>query len=292
MIGSVMAFTNISDNKIDPDTEIGSVKLAVRDLNKMVAFYQNLIGLSLFRADKDEAVLGVGKRPLVRLLSRPNGASHPTATGLFHLAILLPGRAALGQWLLYYLKNGFQLDGVGDHLVSEALYLSDPEGNGIEMYRDRPRETWEYSNGRIRMDTLAVDLESMLVEADPDPFNGLPDKTKMGHIHLQVNNLEKTAAFYRDILGFDLMAKMPGAGFLSAGGYHHHIGMNTWRSYNGNVPPPNSLGLMNYEVILPNEQSKASLLQRLTENQIDFSQNGTVKLQDPAGIWIEFVIKS
>jgi catechol 2,3-dioxygenase len=184
------------------------------------------------------------------------------------------------------------LDGAGDHLVSEALYLSDPEGNGIEMYRDRPRNTWEYKDGQIQMDTLSVDLQSLVDEANGNTFGGLPNESEMGHIHLQVNHVPTSAAFFQDVLGFDLIAQMPGAGFLSAGGYHHHIGMNTWRSSGGGLAPANALGLMDYEVVLPHENARDDLLGRLSENQIAFDQqDGMLRVQDPAGIWIEFVLR-
>ncbi len=179
---------------------------------------------------------------------------------------------------------------MGDHLVSEALYLTDPEGNGIEMYRDRPRETWEYTNGQIKMDTLPVDVDSMVKEAAMGAFEGLPPRTKMGHIHLQVRDVGESSAFYRDVLGFDLVAQWPGAGFLSAGGYHHHIGMNTWRSYGANSAPADALGLLDYEIILSNQQVQEELQVRLNKHQVNFDKdNGLVRVKDPAGIWINFI---
>jgi len=288
-----MVVNRNSQDRIAPDTEIGTVRLAVRDINLIKNFYHDVIGLTIIAEGKEFVDLGVGEKLLVKLVAKPGGISYSNSAGLFHLAILLPSRAELGAWLKHFLQLGYRLDGVGDHLVSEALYLSDPEGNGIEMYRDRPRETWQYHNGQIRMDTLAVDLESLLTEASAGPFEGLPEGTQMGHIHLQVNNVAKTAAFYSDVLGFDLVAQMPGAGFLSAGGYHHHIGMNTWRSRGGGFAPENALGLIDYTVLLPTASSRESLLNRLAENQIDFKgQNGNLRVQDPAGIWIDFIVRS
>ncbi len=279
--------------KIDPKTEIGSVRLAVKDLSGMRNFYREIIGLRIFNQDQDSVTLGVGDLPLVELISNPEGISHPNSTGLFHIAILLPNRQELGRWLKHLISTGYPLDGVGDHLVSEALYLSDPEGNGIEIYRDRPKETWQYIDGQIQMDTKSVDLESLLGEASPEMFSGLPDGTKIGHIHLQVNSVAKTAAFYQDVLGFDLIAKLPGAGFLSAGGYHHHIGMNTWRSMGGGIAPADSLGLVDYQIVLPSSLSQESIVNKLSSHQIEFSQqNGTLRVQDPAGIWIEFVLRN
>ena len=278
--------------KIDPKTEIGAVRLAVKDLPDMKNFYRDIIGLGIINQDHETVKLGVGELPLVELISNPDGISHPNSTGLFHIAILLPNRPELGRWLKHLISTGYPLDGVGDHLVSEALYLSDPEGNGIEIYRDRPKETWQYIDGQIQMDTKSVDLESLLKDASPNEFSGLPEGTKMGHIHLQVNNVAKTAAFYQDVLGFDLIAKMPGAGFLSAGGYHHHIGMNTWRSLGGGIAPSDSLGLIDYQILLPTSLSQESIANKLSSHHIDFTrQNGSFRVQDPAGIWIEFVLR-
>lgn len=279
--------------KIDPKTEIGAVRLAVKDLSGMKNFYREIIGLEILNQDQDSATLGVGDLPLVELISNPEGISHPNSTGLFHIAILLPNRQELGRWLKHLISTGYPLDGVGDHLVSEALYLSDPEGNGIEIYRDRPKQTWQYIDGQIQMDTKSVDLESLLAEASKEGFSGLPEGTKIGHIHLQVNSVAKTAAFYQEVLGFDLIAKLPGAGFLSAGGYHHHIGMNTWRSMGGGIAPSDSLGLVDYQIVLSSSSSQESIANKLSSHQIEFSQqNGTLRVQDPAGIWIEFVLRN
>ena len=282
-----METSNAFSTRIDPQTELGAVRLAVRDLARMSRFYQEMIGLSVLDLGKNYVELGVDGMRLVGLVSKPEGVSSPYSTGLYHLAVLLPDRLELGRWLRYYLETGYRLDGAGDHLVSEALYLSDPEGNGIEMYRDRPREDWEIIDGRIKMDTLPVDIQSMIRETPREGFNGLPAGTKMGHVHLQVNNVSTVSAFYQQILGFDLVAQLPGAGFLSAGGYHHHIGMNTWRSFRGDIAAPNALGLIDYEVLLPDQKALDPILRQLSEQKVAYEQNnGGIRLQDPAGIWI------
>jgi catechol 2,3-dioxygenase len=288
-----MENTEAFRNQLDPKSEIGMVRLGVKDLAKMSLFYQDVIGLSVIDQGKGHTDLGVSGLPLVGLVSKPEGVSSPYSTGLYHLAILLPDRFELGRWLLNFLENGYRLDGAGDHLVSEALYLSDPDGNGIEVYRDRPRQDWEINNGQIKMDTLPVDIQSMLQEAPRDGFNGLPVGTKMGHVHLQVNDVSSVSAFYQQILGFDLVAQLPGAGFLSVGGYHHHIGMNTWRSYGGGAAPKNALGLIDYEVRLPNKDALNPLVNRLSQHKVAFEQhNGNLRVQDPAGIWINFGCRS
>lgn len=209
---------------------------------------------------------------------------HPNATGLFHLALLLPGRPELGRWLRHLIDKGYPLEGAGDHLVSEALYLRDPEGNGIEIYRDRPRSTWKYDGDQIRMATLPVDYRSLLNDAAGDAHAGLPPETRMGHVHLQVNDLERTVKFYRDVVGFEIMAYMPGAGFVGAGGYHHHVGVNVWNSRGASPPPEGALGLVRYTLVMESEQARSRILDRAAlqnTREQDFSEDYT--LRDPAG---------
>ena len=277
---------------IAPATSVGCVTLGVADLNQMTRFYEQLIGLKILDRTASATELGVDNGPLVRLELRPNGQRYPRSTGLFHMALLLPSREDLGQWLKHLVTHNYRLDGAGEHLVSEALYLSDPEGNGIEMYRDRPRETWEYeANGRVKMDTLAVDLRALVADGSDAPFTKLPGGTTMGHIHLQVNDVNQAVQFYRDDLGMDLMALMPSAGFLSAGGYHHHIGANMWNSRGSNPPPPGSLGLIKYNLILPSGEALNQVVTRLDslDYPVEAAESGVV-VQDPSGNTVEFIL--
>ena len=191
---------------LDPATTVGAVTLAVASLETMVRFYQDVIGLTVLERTVARAALGVGTTSLVRLMARPDGKQDPQAPGLFHLPLLLPGRPELGHWLRHLAQHGYPLDGAGDHLVSEALYLTDPEGNGIEIYRDRPRNQWSYENGRIHMDTLRMDLPALDNDAPDAPWSGMPAETTMGHVHLQVNNVNEAIDLYGNVLGFDLMA--------------------------------------------------------------------------------------
>lgn len=269
---------------IDPNTTVGAVTLAVGDLMEMVQFYQRVIGLDVINRSEVSAELGIDKKPLVILEKKSGGKQFPRCTGLYHMAILLPTRKDLGHWLTHLVSSQYSLDGAGDHLVSEALYLSDPEGNGIELYCDRPREKWEYTENGPRMDTLPVDLESLQADAPDDEFGGLPSGTVMGHVHLKVNNVANAVEFYRDTLGFDLMATLPGAAFLSAGGYHHHVGVNMWNSRGADPPPADSLGLMAYRITFPNEEFRRTLLTRLNDLGYAIEKVGTdALLRDPAG---------
>ncbi|MCB9077312.1 MAG: VOC family protein [Anaerolineaceae bacterium] len=279
---------------LDPATTVGTVTLGVADLEKMTQFYHQLIGLTILDRTDQTAALGIDAVPLVKLESRPTGKRYPRATGLFHLAILLPTRQDLGHWLSHLAANRYPLSGAGDHLVSEALYLSDPEGNGIEMYRDRPRDTWEYSpDGTVKMDTLAVDLPALVADAPDTAFTGLPAGTRMGHVHLQVNDVNQAVNFYRDILGFDLIATWSGAGFVSAGRYHHHLGLNIWNSRGAAPPPPGSLGLLHYQIVLPTELMRDTLLAHLEALAYPMEQTDADPLvRDPAGNGIELVVRS
>lgn len=277
---------------IDPQTTVGAITLGVAQLDKMVQFYQQVIGLAILNHEATSAELGIDKTPLVILQERPGGKQFPRSTGLYHMAILLPSRPDLGHWLNHLIEKQYPLSGAGDHIVSEALYLSDPEGNGIEIYRDRPREQWEETENGIRMDTLPVDLESLRSDAPNNDFNGLPAGTTMGHIHLKVNDVNRAVNFYRDVMGFNLMATLPAAAFLSAGGYHHHIGANMWNSRGAAPPPPGSFGLISYQILLPNEEARNSVLKRLDAMNYSVEQSNTVPfVRDPAGNGISLQIK-
>jgi catechol 2,3-dioxygenase len=278
--------------KLDPGTTVGQVTLGVADLEMMADYYQQAIGLSLLERTSQMVELGVGETPLVRLEARPGGKRYPGATGLYHLALRLPTRQDLGLWLKHFITTqNKMIDGAGDHLVSEALYLSDPEGNGLEIYRDRPRDTWEYDKNGIKMATLAVDLPALVDDAPDSPFTGMPAGTRMGHVHLQVDDVTKALGFYCDVLGFDLMAAMPTAGFISAGGYHHHIGMNIWHSRGAAPPPAGSLGLINYQIVLPTEAAREAVLSRLDSQDSRLEQTNTGPVvRDPAGNSLVFVV--
>lgn len=263
---------------------VGAVTLGVADLQAQSAFYQEIIGLGVLNQSSTEVELGVGKHPLVKLISRPGGILSPSSTGLFHLAILLPSRSYLGAWLRHFVQSGGQLEGSADHLVSEALYLRDPEGNGIEMYCDRPRNQWSYNEQYVKMDTLPLNLQSLLAEEKDLSFEGLPAGTMMGHVHLQVNDLNQNLAFYRDIVGFKVMAFLPGASFLGDGGYHHHIGINTWRSRNATPPPNGSLGLIRYELNLGTAAKRNQLLDKLDNSKVFINSGKSIpSITDPAG---------
>lgn len=253
---------------IDAATALGPVRLLVADLPRMQAFYERALGLRLLAHEDDVLVLGTpGGAPLVELRERADATGRARgASGLFHLALLYPSSAELARALRRLAQAGAQLTGASDHLVSEALYLSDPEGNGIELYRDRPREEWAREpDGELKMATLPLDVQALLSAAPEDEVDeAIPDGTCMGHVHLQVAELEAAEAFYAGVLGFDVMVRRyPGALFVAAGGYHHHLGLNTWASRGGPPNTPAARGLDRFVVQLPSAGALAAVAGRL-----------------------------
>jgi len=265
------------------------VRLTVTDLTRSRAFYEQAVGLSSVEKDDGTLAFGVaGERPLIEL--RADASAPPLdrrATGLFHVAILLPTRADLGFALARLATAGWSLDGASDHLVSEALYLSDPDGNGIEIYRDRPREEWRFVDGQLAMSTLPLDLESIVAEIGEGPADQpqAPAGTRIGHVHLQVADLADAEEFYSRVLGFEVMVRgYPGALFVSAGGYHHHLGLNTWHSLGAAPPPSGAVGLRDFEITLPTEDELNRVLARVRDAGIAVGQrDGGSLIRDPSG---------
>ncbi len=265
----------MTKNSIHPETTIGAVKLTVSDLERSVTFYRNSLGLSVHRQSNNEAFLGAGNRDLLVLEEILGARPMLNSTGLYHFAILLPTRLHLAQALVNLNHSATQLQGFADHLVSEAIYLADPDGNGIEIYRDRPRNQWSYKNGELQMATLPLDLEGILNELTnrQETWLRLPPSTRIGHIHLKVSSIPKTDAFYTEIFGFDLITRFgSSAGFVSAGGYHHHIAYNTWHSNGAPPPPANAVGLQWFAVELPDLDSYEATLARLRHAEIDMEE--------------------
>ena len=246
--------------------EPGPVRLRVADLDSQREFYERAIGLSPIDSGDGVARLGSDGTPVVELDHRADApARPPQTTGLFHLAILVPDRAALAAALARAVRAGGRISGASDHLVSEALYLNDPEGNGIEIYRDRPRAEWERDGGEIRMSTLPLDVDGLLAELREDePESAMPDGTRVGHVHLNVADLDAAERFYSGLLGFDVTVRgYPGALFLSTGGYHHHIGVNTWAGPGAPAPAAGSRGLEWFELSVDDAPGLAELERRL-----------------------------
>jgi len=281
---------------IHPQTFIGTVYLTVSDLERALRFYGDVLGFKLLHRQGDAAALTAdGATPLLVLTGRPDARPRPPrTTGLYHFAILTPSRADLARSLRHLVESGYPLDGAADHLVSEALYLADPDGNGIEIYRDRPRDTWPYRNGHLYMATDPLDLDGLLAEGTNDnrPWEGLHPQTRIGHIHLHVSNLSQAEAFYQGVLGFDLTTRYgASAAFLSAGGYHHHIGINTWAGVGAPPPPPDAVGLRWFDICVPDEPALAEVEERLRAAAVACEGHGSsITLRDPSGNGIRIVV--
>ncbi|MDE3088086.1 MAG: VOC family protein [Chloroflexota bacterium] len=275
-------------NSIHPDTTLGYVHLNVGDLKQSLPFYQDVLGFQVKRREGDTAFLGAGSDDILALTERHGALKPRFATGLYHFAVLVPSRLALAQSLRRLIETEYPLQGFADHLVSEAIYLADPDGNGIEIYRDRPRREWYDAHGKIKMATDPLDVRGVLAELPPNgsAWRGLDAATKLGHMHLQVANARQAQAFYSDALGFDLiMMYGPSAAFVSAGGYHHHIGMNAWNSAGAPPPPPESIGLRYFVVRLPDLNELGKVVDRVRAAGIPIEeQDAGLLVRDPSQI--------
>ena len=277
--------------ELPADARLGAIRLRVGDVDRMGRFYEESIGLRVLGRVGEVTALGVTDgQPLVEL-EADRGAPRrpPHTTGLFHLAILVPTRADLAHAVRRVVATGWRLSGASDHLVSEALYLSDPEGNGIELYRDRPRDEWPVAGGELQMDTLPLDLGSLMSEADgADGADGevhMPGGTTLGHVHLQVADLDTAERFWADGVGFDVTVRgYPGALFVSAGGYHHHVGLNTWAGVGAPSPPDGAQGLDRFEIVLPDGGAVSETAERLATSgsTVELLEDGVVAA-DPSG---------
>ena len=271
------------------ETSLGAVRLRAADLDGMAMFYGRAIGLRELGRSGSEVLLGTGDGTvLVELEGDPSAPPRPgRSTGLFHQAILVPERADLAVALRRVIDAGWRFTGASDHLVSEALYLDDPEGNGIEIYRDRPRDEWRRdASGALEMATLPMDLEGVIASAsEGTPDEGMPDGTVMGHVHLQVADVPEAERHYAGGLGFDVTVRgYPGALFVSAGGYHHHLGLNTWGTRGAPPPPPGARGLVRYRVVVPTADDLRAVAARLDAAGVAAEpRDGGLEVVDPSG---------
>jgi catechol 2,3-dioxygenase len=282
---------------IAAETGMGPVHLTVASLARSLDYYRTAIGLEVLSGDESapSAALGCGGRELLVLDEVPNAAPSDGYTGLFHFALLLPERHDLAGWLAHAARDRVPMTGMSDHFVSEALYLRDPDGHGIEIYWDRPREVWQ-GQVDVRMTTERLDVQSVLGELDnpeTEPFSGLPDGTIMGHVHLKVADIASTVGFYRDVLGFGLMAQLGNqAAFLAAGGYHHHLGANTWESAGADPPPQGSAALQKATIVLPDAPAREHVLGQIDQaGHAVEDDGGDPVVRDPSGNRIALLVR-
>ena len=269
---------------------VGQAHLLVKDLARVSDFYQKIIGLSVIEKSPSGEVLGVNGQPLLALTTTQNAAQAPrTAAGLFHTAFLMPTRKDLAHWLAHAAHNNVPLQGASDHLVSEAIYLADPEDNGIEIYRDRAPGEWTYQqDGTVQMATNRLDLQALYESAPKGAYEGAADGTAIGHIHLQVGNIPQADAFYQDVLGLKIMARYPGASFFGAGQYHHHVAANIWNSRGAVAREADMTGLSGYSLRFNDKAALDTALTALDRLEISTDrQSDGVTLKDPWGIGLK-----
>lgn len=285
------------------DARIGRVRLRVADLERSLGFYRDVLGLQIEQNQGGTVILGprssdantveAGEPGLIVLVEHPGVSRRPIrprTTGLYHIALLVPDRQELGRALLGLDRANYPLRGLSDHAVSESLYLDDPDGNGLEIYADRPRELWPVRDGVVQMTVDPMDVEGVVAAGRErsDPWEGLPANTVVGHVHFTVSHMELAVAFYRDVIGFDVMMQVPSLTAVSAGGYHHHLNLNTWA---GTGAPPDSdemAGLIAWELKVPGDQNRRGVIDRA--NRAGALRDLPVATaRDPDGALIEIV---
>jgi catechol 2,3-dioxygenase len=269
------ASTNQQEYRIDPAMKMGHVSLNVSNLSQSLDFYQSVLGFkAVGRPSSGKALLSVGRNDpsyLVELLQIKTGSNNDSPSrlesstrraGLYHFAILLPERKFLADMLqnLNYMRDQVHFDGLADHLVSESIYIRDPDFNGVEIYSDRPRSQWRWKDTKVEMATLPLNTTDLLKEATEKAWKEMPDKTTIGHVHLHVRDLSKAIKFYYEILGLQLTAAIPSALFFAVGGYHHHIATNTWLGTGIAPASSESIGLNHFSIELPSKEELATLV--------------------------------
>ncbi|MDM5211156.1 VOC family protein [Peribacillus sp. RS7] len=274
-----------------PVTFVGEVSINVLDLDKAITFYQDIIGLQVLKKNERQAVLTTdGKTPLLTL-EQPADVipKEGRTTGLYHFALLLPTRADLSIFLRHLLQTKYPF-GAADHEVSEALYITDPDGNGIEVYSDRPSTDWKWANGEVAMGTDPLDGNDLLEESNGE-WSVMPAGTLMGHIHLHVSDLRNTEEFYMQGLGFTVVNRYAGALFTSTGGYHHHIGLNIWNGVGAPAPKENSVGLNWYTLVFANDEARDKVMERLKGiGAVVTEKEEFYVVTDPSGNEIHLVV--
>ncbi|MGC4377545.1 VOC family protein [Fictibacillus sp. Mic-4] len=269
-----------------PNTFVGQVYLKVANLERSLAFYQKVIGFKVLQQAERKAVLTTDGKTALLTIEQPENVipKQPRTTGLYHFALLLPERSDLANALNHLINTGYPLQGASDHLVSEAIYLADPDGNGIEIYADRPSSKWNWKNSEVIMATEPLNAENLLSEGIGE-WKGLPAGTIMGHIHLHVSDLSKAEEFYCKALGFNVVSRYGShALFISTGSYHHHIGLNTWNGVGAPAPLENSVGLKCFNLVYPSLEARAGAIERLEAIGAPVEEeNGSCLTEDPSG---------
>ncbi|WP_293854310.1 VOC family protein [uncultured Alsobacter sp.] len=265
---------------------LGRVVLTVKNLDAVQAFYERAVGLHVLRRDGDRVELGVGDAVLLELRRDASArVRSPREAGLFHTAFLLPSRADLGRWVKHAAATRAPVVGASDHAVSEAIYLSDPEGNGVEIYVDRPAATWRRNGHEVEMTTEQLDIDDLVAQAGARAWAGFPEGSTVGHVHLQVGAIPPAEAFYAGVLGFDLTCRYPGGSFYASDGYHHHLATNVWNSRGAGPRELPSTGLAEVEI-----RADRSRIEAVRQRATDAAGDGErLVLRDPWGTSVALV---
>jgi catechol 2,3-dioxygenase len=271
---------------------IGAIGLVARNLDLLAGYYQNLLGLTVLHRTPRVAKLGVNGITLIEIEHRPDAKPDDERTaGLYHTAFLMPTRQDHARWILHIARNRVPISGASDHGVSEAVYLDDPEGNGVEVYNDRPREQWQIQDGLVVMQTKQLDIEAILREVEPAAtYPAAPDGLRIGHIHLRVGNVEQAEQFYRGAVGLDLTRRRGGATFMSSGGYHHHVGANIWHSDGAGRRDMDRAGLAWFSMEAVDRAALDAASARLkAANAAVTTTPGGIETADPWGTRVRFM---
>ncbi|MTH53617.1 glyoxalase [Bacillus mangrovi] len=273
-----------------PNTYVSEITLLTSNWDEMIRFYYSLLGFKEMVRTSHRAVFSAdGRTPLITLEKKEGlFPKEPRRSGLYHFALLLPSRKDLAAFLHHFAGTGWPIQGASDHLVSEAVYFADPDGNGIEVYADRPDDTWIWQNSAVQMATEPLRVNELLAEATAREWNGMPAETGMGHIHLHVSSLTEAGTFYTEGLGFEPVAEYGSqALFLSTGGYHHHIGLNTWNGTGAPSPSENSARMASFTITYPSEEKREAAAGRLKGLGASLAYSGQeIRTADPSGNWI------
>jgi catechol 2,3-dioxygenase len=271
---------------------MGRVALTVHDLERVGTFYRQVLGLHQLKADANTVQLGVGETVLLELRRDPSARRRsPREAGLFHIAFLLPTRADLGAWIKHAARTRAPIVGASDHAVSEALYLADPEGNGVEIYADRSPDSWKKENGSFVMPSDPLDVEQVIASAGAKEWQGFPDGSLVGHVHLQVGAIAPAEAFYAGVLGLHITTRYPGGTFYAAGDYHHHLATNNWNSRGAGVRGEPSTGLADVEIVVDNTIFDAVQARRPAPGPTAIDDPSRLLLRDPWGTSITLVAR-
>lgn len=284
--GQIPTARNAAFNLAEAPMAIGTVTLRVRDLDQIGRYYREVVGLRTIDVAENTHLLGAGDRALLELRSDPAAVPRdPGAAGLFHTAFLLPERADLGRWLARALDRRIPLAGASDHRVSEAVYLNDPEGNGIEIYADRPPATWPYRDGYLNMSTDPLDIDGLVAAGKGGAWDGIPAGGIVGHVHLQVGDTALAERFYGGVLGFEVTCRYPGASFFGAGGYHHQLAGNIWNSRGAGRRDDSATGLAGLGIDVRDAELLTAIETRAREAGAELrAEDGGLVVEDPWGI--------